>query len=250
MERLTFLAAAQTMSALSRRLQKAVLDLARLQTVMQTTAIDSFSPSPIGRFQQRRTAIAGPLPQVTLHQNGQLVQIVGQHCELCHWRNKAARPLLRSGSKIGVWSCGQMCSRSGLGNHPFVQGACMEFADRVPKCVDCGSGFVFAADEQFFFHDKKFVNDPKHCKQCLVKRAREPANSPGNANQVFPVRRRDGCSIQSDAGKAGTLQSLLQSAGYSGRLSAQPCRDAYYPFLLTFSGKQGRRDPNESNSDF
>ena len=48
----------------------------------------------------------------------------------------------------------------------------MEFTDRVLKCVDCGSDFVFTAGEQVFFNDKQFKNDPKHCKQCKAKRAR------------------------------------------------------------------------------
>ncbi len=48
----------------------------------------------------------------------------------------------------------------------------MEFKDRVLKCVDCGTEFVFTAGEQTFFHDKQFKNDPKHCKQCKAKRAR------------------------------------------------------------------------------
>ena len=47
----------------------------------------------------------------------------------------------------------------------------MEFKDRVLKCVDCGSDFIFTAGEQFFFHDKQFKNDPKRCKQCKAKRA-------------------------------------------------------------------------------
>lgn len=46
----------------------------------------------------------------------------------------------------------------------------MEFVDRILKCVDCGSEFVFTAGEQLFFHDKQFKNDPKHCKQCKAKR--------------------------------------------------------------------------------
>jgi CxxC-x17-CxxC domain-containing protein len=51
----------------------------------------------------------------------------------------------------------------------------MEFSDRVLKCVDCGTEFVFTAGEQLFFHDKEFRNDPKHCKQCKVKRSRGSA---------------------------------------------------------------------------
>jgi CxxC-x17-CxxC domain-containing protein len=47
----------------------------------------------------------------------------------------------------------------------------MEFTDKVLKCVDCGSEFIFTAGEQLFFHDKDFKNDPKRCKQCKAKRA-------------------------------------------------------------------------------
>ena len=56
----------------------------------------------------------------------------------------------------------------------------MDFADKKLTCIDCGADFVFTAGEQVFFHDKLFKNDPKHCKQCKVKRnsdARVPVRS-------------------------------------------------------------------------
>ena len=46
----------------------------------------------------------------------------------------------------------------------------MEFQDRMLRCVDCGSDFVFTAGEQLFFHDKQFKNEPKRCKNCKGKR--------------------------------------------------------------------------------
>jgi CxxC-x17-CxxC domain-containing protein len=46
----------------------------------------------------------------------------------------------------------------------------MEFQDKVLKCVDCGTDFVFTAGEQLFFHDKQFKNEPKRCKACKSKR--------------------------------------------------------------------------------
>jgi CxxC-x17-CxxC domain-containing protein len=48
----------------------------------------------------------------------------------------------------------------------------MEHIDRVLKCHDCGSEFIFTAGEQLFFRDKAFKNDPKHCKACKAKRVR------------------------------------------------------------------------------
>jgi CxxC-x17-CxxC domain-containing protein len=46
----------------------------------------------------------------------------------------------------------------------------MEFQDRMLKCIDCGTDFVFTAGEQLFFHDKQFKNEPKRCKACKSKR--------------------------------------------------------------------------------
>jgi hypothetical protein len=42
--------------------------------------------------------------------------------------------------------------------------------DRDLLCVDCGLTFVFSAEEQIFFKDKGFKNDPKRCKSCKAKR--------------------------------------------------------------------------------
>ena len=44
------------------------------------------------------------------------------------------------------------------------------FQDRVLKCVDCGTDFIFTAGEQQFYHDKDFKNEPKRCKACKAKR--------------------------------------------------------------------------------
>jgi len=54
----------------------------------------------------------------------------------------------------------------------------MEFVDRVLKCVDCHSDFVFTAGEHLFFHERQFLNDPKRCKSCKAKR--DPAAKRNN----------------------------------------------------------------------
>ena len=46
----------------------------------------------------------------------------------------------------------------------------MEFQDKVLKCIDCGTEFLFTAGEQLFFHDKQFKNEPKRCRACKAKR--------------------------------------------------------------------------------
>ena len=46
----------------------------------------------------------------------------------------------------------------------------MEFQDKMLKCIDCGTDFVFTSGEQLFFRDKQFRNEPKRCKSCKAKR--------------------------------------------------------------------------------
>jgi len=57
----------------------------------------------------------------------------------------------------------------------------MEFQDKILRCVDCGTDFVFTAGEQLFFHDKQFKNEPKRCKNCKGKRVAVLGASPGQS---------------------------------------------------------------------
>jgi CxxC-x17-CxxC domain-containing protein len=45
----------------------------------------------------------------------------------------------------------------------------MEFQDKVLKCVDCRTDFVFTVGEQIFYRDKQFRNEPKRCKTCKTR---------------------------------------------------------------------------------
>ncbi|MGA9640330.1 MAG: zinc-ribbon domain containing protein [Terriglobales bacterium] len=66
----------------------------------------------------------------------------------------------------------------------------MEFQDKILKCVDCGTDFVFTAGEQLFFHDKQFKNEPKRCKNCKTKRiaASGLSSQGGHSNSKFETR--------------------------------------------------------------
>jgi CxxC-x17-CxxC domain-containing protein len=46
----------------------------------------------------------------------------------------------------------------------------MDFTDKSLVCVDCHQTFIWTAGEQLFFHDKKFKNEPKRCKECKARR--------------------------------------------------------------------------------
>ena len=67
----------------------------------------------------------------------------------------------------------------------------MEFTDRILKCSDCGSEFVFTAGEQLFFFDKQFKNDPKRCKLCKAKRAGLGRTANSNGAVTLPLSRTE-----------------------------------------------------------
>ena len=81
----------------------------------------------------------------------------------------------------------------------------MEYQDKVLKCIDCGTDFVFTAGEQLFFHDKQFTNEPKRCKNCKGKRvavvgatshgsSRGPAHGPSRGHSYTKTETRTNCS--------------------------------------------------------
>lgn len=67
----------------------------------------------------------------------------------------------------------------------------VEFVDRLLKCSDCGTDFVFTAGEQLFFSDKQFKNDPKRCKLCKAKRAGSGRSSVLGASGALPLSRTE-----------------------------------------------------------
>ena len=44
------------------------------------------------------------------------------------------------------------------------------YTDRNLACVDCGTSFVFTADDQEFHAQKGYTNDPKRCPACRATR--------------------------------------------------------------------------------
>lgn len=79
----------------------------------------------------------------------------------------------------------------------------MEFQDKLLKCVDCGTEFVFTAGEQLFFFDKQFKNEPKRCKPCKAKRVSLVGNS--TATPVPSFSRVETRTVCSQCGKETTV---------------------------------------------
>ena len=90
----------------------------------------------------------------------------------------------------------------------------MEFQDRILRCVDCGTEFIWTAGEQQFFADKNFKNEPKRCKNCKTKRASRPAGPVARervetVTNLFGLRQGDDRALSTNAGATGLLQGML-----------------------------------------
>lgn len=81
----------------------------------------------------------------------------------------------------------------------------MEFQDKVLKCIDCGSDFIFTAGEQLFFHDKQFKNEPKRCKTCKSKRVAVLGATTTTPGQTFRFTKVETQATCSGCGKQTTV---------------------------------------------
>jgi CxxC-x17-CxxC domain-containing protein len=80
----------------------------------------------------------------------------------------------------------------------------MEFHDKVLKCAECGSEFVFTSGEQMFFADKGFKNEPKRCKPCKTARAQGGASA-GAGGAATNMQRVETKTVCSQCGKETTV---------------------------------------------
>ncbi len=67
----------------------------------------------------------------------------------------------------------------------------MSFQDKTLQCSDCGIAFTHSAEDQEFFREKGFTNEPKRCPECRQKRKSERNGNGGygssSPRQMFPA---------------------------------------------------------------
>ena len=80
-----------------------------------------------------------------------------------------------------------------------------QFVDRVLKCADCSTDFIFTAGEQLFFFDKQFKNDPKRCKPCKSRRSGLAAAANGQGVPKAGMLRTETRTQCSDCGIETTV---------------------------------------------
>ena len=55
----------------------------------------------------------------------------------------------------------------------------MEFTDKELTCQDCGTTFIFSADDQAYHEQKGFSNEPKRCANCRQQRRTQQGGGGG-----------------------------------------------------------------------
>jgi CxxC-x17-CxxC domain-containing protein len=66
----------------------------------------------------------------------------------------------------------------------------MAYQDKSIVCSDCGATFTFTANEQEFYAQKGYTNDPKRCPTCRAARKTQQGGGSMSARaprQMFPA---------------------------------------------------------------
>ncbi len=73
------------------------------------------------------------------------------------------------------------------------------FNDKSLNCADCGQEFIFSRNEQAFYAERGFTNEPKRCKNCRDKRkvSRDGGNGEGRSRSMVSVT-CDSCGIPTE----------------------------------------------------
>ncbi|HEX2514545.1 MAG TPA: zinc-ribbon domain-containing protein, partial [Chloroflexota bacterium] len=79
----------------------------------------------------------------------------------------------------------------------------MSYQDKALTCADCGTQFVFTANEQAFYAERGFTNEPKRCGPC--RQNRKASRGGGGYS-----------SYGSNGGDAYSSEGGYSSGGYGG----------------------------------
>jgi hypothetical protein len=58
-------------------------------------------------------------------------------------------------------------------------------ADKKLKCKDCGAEFIFTENEQAFYKEKGFENEPQRCADCRRAKKQQRNDSNGGGSRSF-----------------------------------------------------------------
>ncbi len=64
----------------------------------------------------------------------------------------------------------------------------MNYSDKILKCRECGSEFVFTAGEQEFYASRGLMNEPGRCPSCRALRRQRMSSGNGQPSSDRPYR--------------------------------------------------------------
>ncbi len=64
--------------------------------------------------------------------------------------------------------------------HVINGGRRVSFVDKSLICADCGTSFIFSADDQSFHQEKGFTNEPRRCQSCRAAKRAERNDGSGS----------------------------------------------------------------------
>ncbi len=75
----------------------------------------------------------------------------------------------------------------------------MDYTDKPLNCADCGDEFIFSRNEQAFYAERGFTNEPKRCKNCRDKRktSRDGGGS-GSRDRAMVTVTCDSCGVSTE----------------------------------------------------
>ena len=90
----------------------------------------------------------------------------------------------------------------------------MSYQDKMLTCADCGTQFAFTANEQAFYAERGFANEPKRCPACRQSRKASRGGSSYSSNGDSDGYGSSGGGYGSSSGGYGSGSS---GGGYGGR---------------------------------
>jgi len=63
----------------------------------------------------------------------------------------------------------------------------MSYEEKTLECQDCGVSFPFTAEEQEFFAQRGYTNEPKRCPECRSARKQQRGGGGFRQREMFPA---------------------------------------------------------------
>jgi CxxC-x17-CxxC domain-containing protein len=111
----------------------------------------------------------------------------------------------------------------------------MSYQDKTLTCVDCGTPFVFTSNEQAFYADRGFTNEPKRCPTCRQNRKAQQRGGQSYGNDGAAASFGGGYSSGSYGGGRSESSGGFGGGGRGREMHTVVCDgcggEAHVPFV-------------------